>query len=106
MPIVLKNSNIVRDMQVWDRDVTFTGLLSRFEAVPGGTHAGPGGGGGGEAQLGAVPIVVTAQVDAYCRTTDTVQRHTASDVSLIRRPVPTLLMTGGIQRSHLVLLLQ
>ena len=59
-------------MQVWDMGITFTGLLSRLKAVSGGTHAGPGGGGCGEAQLGAVSIVVTAQVDPYCRTKDTV----------------------------------
>ena len=73
MSNVLKDSNnIFKDMQVGDMGVTFTGLLFRLEAVSGGTHAGPAGGGGGKAQLGAVSIVVTAQVDPSCRTKDTV----------------------------------
>lgn len=43
--------------------LTFTGLLSRLQAVSSCAHAGPGCQGGGQTQLGAVSIVVTAKVD-------------------------------------------
>lgn len=44
--------------------LTLTGLLSRFQAVAGGAHAGSGCGRGGQTQLGTVSIVVAAQIDS------------------------------------------
>lgn len=43
--------------------LTFTGLLARLEAVPSRAHAGPGCWRGGQTELRAVTVVVTAQVD-------------------------------------------
>lgn len=47
--------------------LTLAGLLSRLQAVARRAHAGPGGRGGGETELGAVAIVVAAQVDTCWR---------------------------------------
>lgn len=47
--------------------LTFTGLLSRLEAVPCSAHAGSGCMRRRETQLRAVAIVVTAQVDTRYR---------------------------------------
>lgn len=44
--------------------LTLTGLLATPEAVAGRAHAGAGGLGRGQAELGAVPVVDTAGVGA------------------------------------------
>lgn len=44
--------------------LTLAGLLSGFQAVTGGAHAGSGRRRGGKTQLGTVSIVVTAQTDS------------------------------------------
>ena len=44
---------------------TFTRLLSRAQAVSCCAHAGSGGRGGGETQLGTVSIVNTAEISAW-----------------------------------------
>lgn len=47
--------------------LTLTGLLPRLQAVSSSAHAGPGCWRGRQTQLGAVSIVVTAQVDTSYR---------------------------------------
>lgn len=45
--------------------LTLTRLLPRAQAVSGSAHAGSGGRGGGETQLGTVSVVITAEIGAW-----------------------------------------
>lgn len=44
---------------------TLTGLLPSTQAVSCSAHAGSGGWGGGETQLGTVSIVIAAEIGAW-----------------------------------------